>query len=164
MKAAKNPVVLAIEDNEADTALLRVLFANSPVPVELYFARSGVEGADFVFRRAEFTGMPTPDLILMDLNIPQKDGRELMKEIKSNVDMCRIPIVMLSTTSNEQEIADSYLCGATAFITKPSDLDHFQNTINSLCSFWFQYVKLPQKPEIKSHAVRGNLKEHSFQI
>lgn len=163
MKTRKPHVVLAIEDNEADTNLLKVLFTNTGVAVDLHFARSGMEGADFIFRRGDFTGVPTPDLILMDLNIPQKDGRELMKEIKSNVDLCRIPIVMLSTTSNEQEIADSYLCGATAFITKPSDLEHFQNTINSLCNFWFHYVKLPQKPESKPDS-RGNLLEQTFHI
>jgi CheY-like chemotaxis protein len=147
MKLIHTPEILAIEDNEADTSLLKVLFSSSGMNVNLHFAKSGMEGADFIFAREEFTNRPVPDLILMDLNIPLKDGRELMKEIKSNVELCRIPIIILSTTNNELEIADSYLCGATAFITKPSSLDQFQETINTLCNFWFGCATLPRHPE-----------------
>ena len=146
MEARKTNVVLAIEDNEADANLLKVLFANSGRKVDLHFAKNGVDGADFIFRRGNYANFPCPDIVLMDLNIPQKDGRELMKEIKSSVELCRIPVVMLSTTSHPKEIADSYLCGATAFITKPSDLNEFQKTIDAFCTFWFECVKLPQRP------------------
>ncbi len=150
MKAERTHEILIVEDNEADRSLLKVLFANTGIKVNLHFAKSGMEGADFIFGREAFFNRPVPDLILMDLNIPQKDGRELMKEIKSNVDFCSIPVIILSTTSNEREISDSYLCGATAFLTKPSSLNTFQDTINSLCNFWFKHVKLSTLPESKS--------------
>jgi chemotaxis family two-component system response regulator Rcp1 len=137
--------ILIIEDNEADQSLFKFMISNSAFPCEIHVASNGVEGSDFVFRRGNFAEAPVADLILMDLNIPLKDGRELIKEFKADKTTCKTPIIMISTSSSEKEVSDAYALGATAFISKPVNIDKFQNTINTLLNFWFSCVMLPSR-------------------
>jgi len=141
--------ILVIEDNQPDVELLKILFERCVVETELYFARDGDEATAFLHRQGAFTGAPVIDLILMDLNIPRKNGRELLKEIKAHGELCRIPVIMITTSSSDREVQDSYCAGANAFISKPIDLTTFQDAIDKLVAFWFSCVLLPTRVNVK---------------
>jgi len=138
--------VLIVDDNEADQKLLSVLFGRCPIPTRLHFATDGDAAIDFVFKRGEFAGVPTPDLILLDLNLPVKSGREVLQEIRQEQHLCPIPIVMMTTSTTTKEVNQSYCAGANAFVAKPVDLETFQASINTIATFWFQCVILPTHP------------------
>ncbi len=139
--------VLCIEDNSADVELLKFLFAQATPKVELHFVSDGILGSDFLFKRGQFElDYPTPDMVLMDLNMPKKDGRALIRELKTDKELCRIPVIMLSTSSSDREVGDCYCLGASAFISKPPDLEKFQQAIQKLVGFFFDCVSLPTRP------------------
>jgi two-component system, chemotaxis family, response regulator Rcp1 len=141
--------VLIIEDNLADTRLLQMLFSDPAVgtPVDLHILRDGNEASEFISKKGKYQFSPTPDMVLMDLNLPRKDGWELLRELKSKSPHRRIPVIMLSTSNNDREIAEAYELGATAFISKPIELSCFRDTIRDLCHFWFRRAKLATRPE-----------------
>ena len=134
--------VLIVEDNLGDARLLEFLFQNCGIDCKLRVAKDGVEAVDFLFQKDGVLSDYRPDLILMDLNLPRKDGRELLKEIKANRELCAVPVVMVTTSSNPMEIGESYRNGANAFISKPIDVELFQQTINAITALWFTYAKL----------------------
>lgn len=110
----------------------------------MHVAHDGEEGLDFLYRRGAFENAPTPDLILLDLNLPKYDGRQLLEKIKSDPDLNHIPVVVLTTSAAEEDILRSYKLHANAYVTKPVDLDQFMNAVRQIDEFFVQVVRLPQ--------------------
>jgi len=139
MAIAVPPIeILLIEDNAADVRLTVEAFKEARVANRLHVARDGVEA----IRMLKEPATPRPDLILLDLNLPRKDGREVLQEIKQDDALRHIPVVILSTSQAEQDILHSYRLGANAFITKPVEIDQFFEVVRSLDQFWLAVAKL----------------------
>lgn len=135
--------ILLVEDNPGDVRLTQEALRDSRILNNLHCAGDGVEALAFLNREGAFQGAPRPDLILLDLNLPRKDGRELLAEIKQNPDLKRIPVVVLTTSEAEQDILKTYDLHANCYITKPVDLDKFVTIVKGLEEFWLSIVKLP---------------------
>lgn len=135
--------ILLVEDSPADVRLTREALAEGKVRNNLSVVADGMEAMDFLRRRNGFTGAPRPDLILLDLNLPRKDGREVLEEVKADLDLRRIPVVVLSTSRAEEDILRSYNLHANCYIIKPLDLDQFFSMIKAIDDFWLTVVKLP---------------------
>ncbi|CAM3670116.1 response regulator [Smaragdicoccus niigatensis] len=137
--------ILLVEDDAGDELITREAFADNKIKNTLHVARDGEEGLDFLFRRGQFADAPRPDLVLLDLNLPKYDGRELLERIKSNPELCDIPVVILTTSSAEEDIVRSYKLHANAYVTKPVDLDQFINAVRQIDEFFVQVVRLPSR-------------------
>lgn len=137
--------ILLVEDNPGDVRLTKEALRDAKVLNEIYVARDGVEAMEFVHREGSFSDVPVPDLILLDLNLPRKDGREVLAEIKKDPRLKRIPVVVLTTSKADEDIVKTYNLHANAYITKPVDLNRFVDIIHALEEFWFSIVKLPPK-------------------
>ena len=135
--------VLLVEDNPGDVRLTREALKDAKVRNNLYVVETGDEAIAFLRQEGRFAQLPRPDLILLDLNLPRKNGREVLKEIKSDADLKRIPVVVLTSSDDEKDIVKSYDLGANCYVTKPVDLDQFMNVVKSIDSFWVTIVKLP---------------------
>lgn len=136
--------VLLVEDNPDDVELTMEAFDESKLKVKLHVAIDGVEALNFLQREAGYTDAPEPDLILLDLNLPKKDGREVLKEIKKDDRLRAIPVVILTTSESEADILKSYQLYANCYITKPVDFEQFARVIASVEQFWFTVVRLPK--------------------
>jgi CheY-like chemotaxis protein len=132
--------ILLVEDNPADVRLTQEAFKDARVPNRLHVARDGVEALSML--RDATGAVPRPDLILLDLNLPRKDGREVLQDIKQDEALRHIPVVILSTSQSEHDVARSYRLGANAFVTKPVDIDRFFHVIRSLEEFWLDTARL----------------------
>lgn len=132
-----------MEDDPGDELITREAFEHNKLKNNLHVAHDGEEGLDFLYRRGQFEGAPRPDLILLDLNLPKYDGRQLLEKIKSDPDLARIPVVVLTTSSAEEDILRSYELHANAYVTKPVDLDQFINAVRQIEGFFIQVVRLP---------------------
>jgi len=137
--------ILLVEDNPGDVRLTKEALKDAKVLNEIYIARDGVEAMAFLRRQGKFSTMPLPDLILLDLNLPRKDGREVLAEIKEDSILKHIPVVVLTTSKADEDIIKTYNLHANAYITKPVDLNRFAEIIHVLNEFWFTIVKLPPK-------------------
>jgi CheY-like chemotaxis protein len=135
--------VLLVEDNVADVRLTQEAFKEAKVINSLYVARDGVEGLAFLRGEGEFAGAPRPDLVLLDLNLPRKNGRQVLAEIKSDPALMRIPVVVLTTSSAERDVVESYDLHANSYICKPVELESFLSVVRSLENFWLSVVRLP---------------------
>ena len=135
--------ILLVEDNPGDVRLTREAFKEGKVLNELRVAKDGVEAMAFLRREGEYADAPRPDLILLDLNLPKKDGREVLAEIKADEDLKRIPVVILTTSKDEGDVLKTYDLHANCFITKPVDLQRFIDVVRSVEEFWLPVVKLP---------------------
>ena len=135
--------VLLVEDDPADELITREAFADNKIGNTLHVARDGEEALDFLFRRGAHTDAVRPDLILLDLNLPKYDGREVLQQIKADLDLSSIPVVVLTTSSAEEDILRSYRLHANAYVTKPVDLDQFVSAIRQIDDFFLTVVKLP---------------------
>ncbi|MBC8045908.1 MAG: response regulator [Fimbriimonadaceae bacterium] len=135
--------ILLVEDNPGDIRLTIEALKESQVKNYLHVVKDGVEAIEFLRKRGKYELSPTPDLILLDLNLPRKDGREVLAEIKTDENLKMIPVVILTTSEAEQDIIKSYKLHANCFITKPADLDDFIYAIRQIENFWFTVVKLP---------------------
>jgi CheY-like chemotaxis protein len=135
--------ILLVEDNPADVRLTQEAFREGKILNNFTVARDGVEAMDFLHRRGNHAGAIRPDLILLDLNLPRKDGREVLAEIKSDPSLMRIPVVVLTTSRAEMDIVKSYNLHANCYVVKPVDLDQFINVIKSIDNFWLTAVTLP---------------------
>jgi chemotaxis family two-component system response regulator Rcp1 len=135
--------VLLVEDSPGDVRLTREAFRDAKVHINLYVASDGAEAMAFLQREGKYMDVPRPDLILLDLNLPKKSGREVLEEIKEDPILMSIPVVILTTSASEQDILRSYLLHANCFITKPVDLDGFLKVVKSIDNFWLSVVKLP---------------------
>jgi two-component system, chemotaxis family, response regulator Rcp1 len=137
--------ILLVEDNSADVVLVREALREGKVRNDIHVAADGIEAMKFLRRRGEFNKAPRPDLILLDLNLPLKDGREVLEEIKSDPELQSIPVVILTTSKDEEDVAKSYQLHANSFITKPVSFDQFLKVMRSIEDFWFEIVRLPPK-------------------
>lgn len=135
--------VLLVEDNPADADLTREAFDANNQQVDLSVVLDGVEALDFLYKRAGHADAVEPDLVLLDLNLPRKNGREVLAEIKATERLRKIPVVVLSSSSDLGDILQSYDLGANCYISKPVDFDGFRSTMRSLKSFWFSTARLP---------------------
>jgi len=143
-KAVAEPIeILLVEDNPGDARLATEALKEAKVRNKLHWVKDGVKAMAFLRREGEHSDSPRPDLILLDLNLPRKDGREVLSEIKSDEDLRRIPVVILTISDDEQDILRSYDTHANCYITKPLDLDRFMQVVKSIEDFWLQIVKLP---------------------
>jgi CheY-like chemotaxis protein len=135
--------ILLVEDSPGDVRLAVEALKEAKVHNRLSVAEDGVEAMDFLLRKGKYAQAKRPDLILLDLNLPRKDGREVLKEIKADSDLRRIPVVVLTTSSADEDIIKSYDCHANCYITKPVDFQKFMAVVKSIESFWLTVVKLP---------------------
>ena len=137
-------VVLLVEDDPGDQLITREAFEHNKIRNTLHVAHDGEEGLDFLYRRGAHQEAPRPDLILLDLNLPKYDGRQLLERIKSDPNLWHIPVVVLTTSSAEEDIVRSYRLHANAYVTKPVDLDQFMSAVRQIDEFFVQVVRLPQ--------------------
>jgi CheY-like chemotaxis protein len=141
---APRPIeVLLVEDDPGDELITREAFEHNKFNNRLHVARDGQEGLDFLYQRGAYQDAVRPDLILLDLNLPKYDGRQLLEKVKSDPDLSRIPIVVLTTSSAEEDILRSYRLHANAYVTKPVDLDAFIGAVRQIDEFFLQVVRLP---------------------
>lgn len=141
--AAKSIDILLVEDNPGDVRLTIETLKNAKVRNKLHVARDGIEAMSFLHQEGPFSNMPRPDLILLDLNLPKKDGREMLSDLKTDPDLRRIPVVILTTSQAEEDILRSYDLHANCYITKPIDLHQFAIVVRSIENFWLTIVTLP---------------------
>ncbi|MUL77087.1 response regulator [Mycolicibacterium sp. CBMA 226] len=135
--------ILLVEDDPGDELITREAFEENKIKNVVHVARDGEEGLDFLYRRGAYADAPRPDLILLDLNLPKYDGRQLLEKIKSDADLCDIPIVVLTTSSAQEDVLRSYKLHANAYVTKPVDLDQFMHAVRQIDDFFVQVVRLP---------------------
>jgi CheY-like chemotaxis protein len=138
--------ILLVEDNPGDARLTREALAQSKVKNNLHHARDGEEAIAFLRREGSFGNAPTPDLVLLDLNLPRRDGREVLEDIKNDSALKHIPVVILTSSQAEEDIMRSYRLHANCFITKPVDLEQLTKVVQGIEQFWFTLVRLP--PEV----------------
>jgi chemotaxis family two-component system response regulator Rcp1 len=139
--------ILLVEDNPGDARLAVEALKDSKVRNNLYHVRDGVQAMDFLRQRGEYAGAIVPDLVLLDLNLPRKDGREVLEEIKEDPELKLIPVVVLTTSEAERDLVRTYDLHANAYVVKPIDLDRFIEVVQAIEDFWFAIVKLPPKTE-----------------
>lgn len=135
--------ILLVEDNPGDIRLTQEAFKDGKMLNKLHVVEDGIEALAFLKREGEYTDVPRPELILLDLNLPGKDGRDVLAEIKADRDLKRIPVVILTTSRSEEDILRSYDLNANCYITKPVELDKFIEVVKSIEDFWLTIVKLP---------------------
>jgi len=135
--------ILLVEDDPGDELITREAFEHNKLNNNLNVAHDGEEGLDYLYKRGQFENAVRPDLILLDLNLPKYDGRQLLEQVKSDPDLARIPVVVLTTSSAEEDILRSYQLHANAYVTKPVDLDQFINAVRQIDEFFIQVVRLP---------------------
>ncbi|NQV01891.1 MAG: response regulator [Bacteroidia bacterium] len=144
MKTELIPIdILLVEDNPGDARLAKEALKDSKLRNNLFIVDDGEEAMMFLRKESPFEDVPRPDLILLDLNLPKKDGREVLKEIKTDENLKRIPVVILTMSKSEEDIFKTYNLHANCFITKPIDLNQFIKVVQSIENFWLTIVKLP---------------------
>lgn len=139
----QNIEILLVEDNPGDVRLTKEALKDNKVRNNLTVVEDGVEAMSFLRREGKYIGSPRPDLILLDLNLPKKDGREVLSEIKADEHLRRIPVVVLTTSKAEEDILRAYDLNANCYITKPVDFDQFIRVVKTIEDFWLTMVKLP---------------------
>jgi two-component system, chemotaxis family, response regulator Rcp1 len=137
--------ILLVEDNPGDIRLIQEVFKEYKIHNHLEIVRDGEEALDFLYKRGSYSNISLPDLILLDLNLPRKDGREVLADIKSNNQLKHIPVVVLTSSQSETDILKSYDLNANCYITKPVDLDKFIDIVKIIETFWLTIVKLPRR-------------------
>jgi two-component system response regulator len=135
--------VLLVEDDPGDEMMTREAFEDNKIGNTLHVVRDGLEALDFLYRRGDHADATQPDLILLDLNLPKYDGRQVLQKIKSDPDLAVIPVVVLTTSAAEEDILRSYKLHANAYVTKPVDIDQFMAAIRQIDDFFVTVVKLP---------------------
>ncbi len=138
--------VLLVEDNPGDVRLTMEAMKEAKIVNNLSIASDGIEALAFLRREGTFKGAARPDIILLDLNLPKKDGREVLAEIKEDKSLRQIPVVILTTSQAEEDILRTYNLHANCFVTKPVDLDQFIHVVKTIGDFWLSLVKLPPNP------------------
>lgn len=139
----KNIEILLVEDSPTDVLIAREALTEAKLYNTIHVAEDGVEAMDFIYRRGKFTSAPRPDLILLDLNLPRKSGREVLAEIKADRYLKNIPVVVLTTSSDEEDILKSYDLHANCYVIKPVEFPNFVRAVQSIQQFWFSIVTLP---------------------
>ncbi len=142
LNGAKTTLLL-IEDGEADQQLVARALQSAKIKTDLYIVDNGEDGLAFLRGDGKHSGSPRPDLILLDLNLPRIDGKQVLREIRADEKLREIPVVMLTTSSEERDIVESYRLGVNAYITKPMEAHDFMDSVQKLEEFWFDLVLLP---------------------
>jgi len=135
--------ILLVEDNPGDVRLTMEALREAKVCNRIHTVYDGIQALDFLRQDGNYVNVPSPDLILLDLNLPKKDGREVLASIKTNKRTRHIPVVVLTTSKSEEDIVKSYELQASCYVTKPVDLDQFLEVVKSISDFWLTVVKLP---------------------
>lgn len=136
--------ILLVEDNPADVRLTKEALKEGKINNNLYVAMDGVEAIDFLRKNGKHGNAPSVDLVLLDLNLPKKDGREVLAEIKADPDLMHIPVVVMTTSKAEEDIIKSYNLHANCYVVKPLDLDKFIEVVKAIEDFWVSIVTLPK--------------------
>jgi two-component system, chemotaxis family, response regulator Rcp1 len=139
----KSIEILLVEDNPADVRLTREIFEDGGEPTQLNVVGDGEQAMAYLRRQEPYENRPRPQLVLLDLNLPKKDGREVLEEMKADTSLCRIPVVVLTTSGAESDISRSYELHANCYITKPIDLDEYFDVVGSIKAFWLANARLP---------------------
>ena len=146
LEASPRPVqILIVEDNPADARLVREVMRDSKVLNEIHWVPDGVEALDFLYRRGKHAGAPRPNLIFLDLNMPRKDGRAVLAEVKADEVLRRIPVVVMTSSQAEEDVARAYDAHANCYIRKPIDFQQFHQVVKTLENFWFSTVEIPSR-------------------
>ena len=146
MNGTDNPVEIPLaEDNPGDVTLTRKALKEGKLANNLHVATDGVEALEFLRQEDEYADAPRPDLVLLDLNMPRKDGKAVLESMQADEGLRRIPVVVLTSSESEADIARSYELNANAYLTKPVDFDGFVEIVDRIEAFWFQVVKLPER-------------------
>lgn len=145
MSNSRSIEILLVEDSPGDIRLTREALRDTKIANHLHIVNDGEAAMAFLRRQPPYQDAPTPDLVLLDLNLPKKDGREVLAEVKGDPALRRIPVVVLTTSQAEQDIARSYDLHANCYVTKPVDLDQFVQIVLAIENFWFTIVKLPNE-------------------
>jgi len=135
--------ILLVEDNPGDVRLTKEALKEGKVYSNLHTVKDGVEAMEFLRREGKYRNVPRPDIILLDLNLPKKDGREVLQEIKTDGELKRIPVVVLTTSKAEEDVLRTYDLHANCYVTKPVDLEKFMVVVQTIDSFWLTVVTLP---------------------
>jgi two-component system, chemotaxis family, response regulator Rcp1 len=135
--------ILLVEDNPVDVTIISDALNAGQVRSNVHVAENGEEAMEFLHKRGKYSSVPTPEIIILDLNLPRKDGREILAEVKANPSLRRIPVIVLTVSEDEQDIWRSYDLQANCFITKPVDTEQFTKALERLGDFWFSVVRLP---------------------
>jgi CheY-like chemotaxis protein len=135
--------ILLVEDNPGDERLTREALKEGKVYSNLHWVKDGVEAMEFLRREGRYKDVPRPDIILLDLNLPKKDGREVLQDIKNDDELKRIPVVVLTTSKAEEDVLRTYNLHANCYVTKPVDLEKFIVVVKSIDVFWLTVVTLP---------------------
>ena len=144
--AAGRPAeILLVEDNENDVLLTRESFKRSRLAVTIHHVNDGVECMEFLRKEGKFSDAVTPDLILLDLNMPRMGGKEVLAELVADKDLCHLPVVILTTSSDEKEILDMYKLRCSSYIVKPVDFEQFLSVVKTITDYWFAVVVTPAK-------------------
>ena len=136
-------VILLVEDNPDDMELTRIAMMDAGLDVDLEWVTDGSEALEYLQQQGTFSAARRPDLVLLDLNLPRLDGRELLRIVKADAGLCSIPVVVLTTSVDDHDVRDAYLAHANAFISKPADFDLYVRTLRALQDFWFSAAQLP---------------------
>ena len=142
-EAGPTPLILIVEDNPGDVRLIQEAFRETGRAHAAVVARDGVEALDYLFRRGEFSAAQRPDLMLLDLNLPKKGGREVLSEIKADSTLLNIPVVVFSSSSAPPDVSSAYKLHANCYVTKPADLEELFATIGWIAKFWLGTAVLP---------------------
>jgi two-component system response regulator len=135
--------LLLVEDNPGDIRLTKEALKESKMVLNLHVVKDGVEAMAFLRQEGKYEDSPRPDLILLDLNLPKKDGREVLAEVKADEALKLIPVVILTTSRNEEDLLNAYDLHANAYVTKPLDLEQFLHIVSKIEEFWLTIVRLP---------------------
>ncbi len=137
--------ILLVEDNPADVRLTEEVFETCKITNHMHVVTDGEEALAFIRKKGSYAGKPRPDVVLLDLNLPKKDGREVLSEIKSDPELKTIPVIVLTTSDADQDVWKAYDSGVNSYITKPVDLKQFVDVCRSIEDFWLTIVKLPTR-------------------
>ncbi len=137
--------ILLVEDNPGDVRLTKEAMKEGKIRNNLSVASDGVEAMAFLRQEGKYADAPRPDVVLLDLNLPKKDGRSVLKEIKEDPNLRRIPVVILTSSKADEDVLNSYDLHANCYVTKPGDLEQFIEVVKSVEGFWLQIVKLPKE-------------------
>ena len=135
--------ILLVEDSPSDAKLISKVFTRATIPCHLKLVEDGIEAIDFLYQQGEYNSAPRPDLILLDLHLPKKDGLGVLAEIKADSQLSKIPVIVLTTSDCQEDVLTCYQMDVNCYLTKPNNLQEFKETVTIIEDFWLSFVKLP---------------------